>query len=426
MTIVLLLIFLVLLLMGTPIAFVLGITSLIMIVLFSNTSPLMVPEVMYNAMDSYSLMAIPFFMIGAQFMLKGGISRYLIDAANSYVRHLRGGLAIVCVLACMVFAAICGSSAATALAMGVIIIPEMIKRGYPQSFATGVVAASGTMGIMIPPSLAFILYGILTEQSIPRLFLAGMMPGILEGALYIGWISFYSRRKGFRGGERATKKEVITSTTKALPALSLPVLVLGGIYSGIVTVTEAAALFAIAAIIASIFIYRGVRLNEVIRISGESMLSAGMILIILSTAVVFGNWVTEAKIPAHVVDVLSEMNLSPLMFLVFINILILILGAFLEGVSITLILVPVLLPILEHMGIDLIHFAVILTVNMEVAMLTPPVGMNLFVISGASRAPLSVVIRGSLPFVIIGFFQIALVTYFPSISLFLPNLIMPR
>ncbi|MFC1798860.1 TRAP transporter large permease [Thermodesulfobacteriota bacterium] len=419
-------VFILLMITGLPIAFVLGITSLIMLAFYSATPLIMIPDVMFNSLNSFSLMAVPFFVIAAQFMLRGGTSKYLIRAADCYVRHFWGGLAIVCVIGCMIFAAICGSSVATALSMGVIIIPAMIKGGYPRSFATGVVAASGTMGIMIPPSIALILYGIITEESIPRLFLAGIIPGILEATMYIGWICFYSRKKGFRGGEKASGKETFSATVKAMPALSLPFIVLGGIYTGIVTVTEAASLSAVAAIIISIFIYREVKFREILPITAEAMKSAGMIMIIITTAVVFGHWITEEGLPAKLVDFAAQMNLSAISFLIFINILLLFLGTFLEVVSIMLITLPILIPVLQHLGIDLIHFGIIMTVNMEVACITPPVGLNLFVLSGAARVPLHEVVRGAFPFVILGLIEILIITYLPQIVLFLPNLIMPR
>jgi len=417
-------VFLILLVSGLPVAFVLGITTLVMVLFFSQTPLIMIPDVMYSALNSFTLIAIPFFVIGAQFMVRGGTSKYLLDAANCYVRHLWGGLAIVAVIGCMLFAAICGSSTATALAMGVFMIPEMIKRGYPRHFAAGVVAASGTMGAIIPPSLGLILYGILASESIPRLFLAGVMPGILEGALYIAWIHLYSRKKGIHGGERATGKETLDATVKALPALSLPIIVLGGIYSGIVTVTEAAALASVAALVISLFIYKEVKPKEILPIAGEAMMSAGMIMFIISTALLFGHWITEAGIPFRLIAFLSDLNLSPYLFLLFVNILFLILGAFLDAVSVTLITIPILLPVLQHMGIDLVHFGIILTVNMEVGCITPPVGLNLFVLSGATRAPLSEIVRGAFPFMIIGFVQIAIITYLPQFVLFLPKLLM--
>jgi len=419
-------VFFFLLCIGLPIFYVLGITAIVMIALYSSTPLLMIPEVMYNSLYSFPLMAIPFFVIAAQFMLRGGTSKYLINAADTYVRHFRGGLAIVCVLSCMVFAAICGSSVATALSMGVIIIPAMAMRGYPRHFATGVVAASGTMGIMIPPSVALILYGIITEESIPRLFLAGVIPGCLEASLYLMWIAYYSKKHNFIGGEKASYKEMASATYKALPAFSMPVIVLGGLYSGIFTVTEAASLAAVAAIIVSLCIYREVKLKQMIPITADAMKSAGMIMVIISTAIVFGNWITQAGVPAQLVKFAVDIGLKPIFFLVFINILLLFLGMFLEVVSIMLITLPVILPVLLHLGIDPIHFGIIMTVNMEVALITPPVGLNLYVLSGVSRAPLAEVVRGAFPFVILGFIEIAIVTYWPAVSLFLPNLVLGK
>jgi len=426
MILILFLVFGSLLCLGLPIVFVLGITALTMIALYSPTPLIMVPEVMYNSLDTYPLMAIPFFVIAAQFMVRGGASKYLIGAANCYVRHFWGGLAVVAVVSCMLFAAICGSSVATALAIGVITIPAMVQHGYPRYFASGVVAASGTMGIMIPPSIALVLYGIIAEESIPRLFLAGVMPGILEGALYLSWIAWYSRRKKLGGAPRASWSETLRATGKATPAFSLPFIILGGIYSGLVTVTEAAALAAVTSIIISLFIYWEVKLREVIFITADAMKPAGMIMFIISTAIVFGNWITEAGIPAKLVNMALELKLTPIMFLIFINIFLLILGCFLEVVSIMLITLPIILPVLKHLGIDLVHFGIIMVVNMEVALITPPVGLNLFVISGVAKAPLSEPIRGAFPFVILGFIEIAIVTYWPQFCLFLPNLLMPR
>jgi C4-dicarboxylate transporter DctM subunit len=424
MILVLALVFGILLCLGLPIAFTLGITAMVMIALYSPTPIMMLPEVMYNALDTFPLMAIPFFVTAAEFMVRGGTSRYLIDAANCYIGHKRGGLAIVAVVTCMFFAAICGSSVASALAIGVVVIPAMMRFGYTRSFASGVVAASGTMGIMIPPSIALIIYGIIAEESIPRLFLAGVTPGLLEGALYIVWIAWFSRRKGFGGGPRATLGETLRATGKASPALSLPFIVLGGIYSGFVTVTEAAALAAVVSILISLFIYRGVKLREIIPISAEAMKSAGMIMFIISTAIVVGNWLTESGMPARVVALITDLKLSPYLFLLFINIILLIMGMFLEVASIMLITLPIMLPVVRLLGIDPIHFGIVMTVNMELALETPPVGLNLFVISGVAKAPIWETIRGTFPFTCLGFIQLAIVTYWPDFCLFLPRLLM--
>ncbi len=299
---ILFLIFLGLLCLGLPIAFVLGVTAFIMIAFFSPAPLQMVPEVMYNALDTFPLMAIPFFVIAAQFMVQGGTSRYLINAANCWVRHWWGGLAMVTVISCMIFGALCGSSVATALAIGVIVVPAMIEHGYPRPFALGVVSASGTIAIMIPPSIAMIIYGIMADESIPRLFMAGFLPGIMQGIFYMIWIRFDAKRKNIGGSPKASWDETFRTTYKAIPALCMPIIILGGIYSGFVTVTEAAALGAVAAIFISLFVYREVRPRQVISLTGDAMKSAGMIMFIICTAITIGNWLTEAGLPAKLVQ----------------------------------------------------------------------------------------------------------------------------
>ncbi|HEX7372282.1 MAG TPA: TRAP transporter large permease [Thermodesulfobacteriota bacterium] len=418
------LVFLGLLCLGLPIAFVLGVTAFIMIAFFSPAPLQMVPEVMYNSLDTFPLMAIPFFVIAAQFMLQGGTSRYLINAANCWVRHWWGGLAMVTVISCMIFGALCGSSVATALAIGVIVIPAMMEHGYPRPFALGIVSASGTIAIMIPPSIAMIIYGIMADESIPRLFMAGVLPGIMQGIFYMAWIRFDAKRKNIGGAPKAGWPETIRTTYKAIPAFSMPVIILGGIYSGFVTVTEAAALGAVAAVFISLFIYREVKPGQVIPLFGDAMKSAGMIMFIICTAITIGNWLTEAGLPASLVQIAKDMNLTAFWFLLSVNVALLILGCLLEVVSIMLITLPIILPVLNSLGINLIHFGIVMTLNMEIALITPPVGLNLYVISGVGKAPLAETIRGVTPYIFITIIQLALITYWPAYTLFLPNLIM--
>ena len=416
----------ILLCLGLPIAFTLGITAMVMVALYSPAPMAMLPQVMYNSLDTFPLMAIPFFVIAAQFMVRGGTSRYLIEAANCFIRHWWGGLAMVTVLSCMIFGAICGSSVATALAIGVIVIPAMMQHGYPRPFALGAIAASGTIAIMIPPSIAMIIYGILAEESIPRLFMAGFLPGIMQGIFYMIWIHYDAKRKKIGGAPKASWRETLRATGKATPALSLPFIILGGIYSGFATVTEAAVLGSVVAIFISLFIYREVKPRELIPIAGDSLKSAGMIMFIISTAITFGTWLTEAGLPAKLVEIAKEMNLNAFWFLLAVNIALLILGCLLEVASIMLITLPIILPVIRALGIDLIHFGIVMTLNMEIALITPPVGLNLFVISGVAKAPLAEAIKGVAPFIIITIIQLALITYWPAYTLFLPNLVMPR
>ena len=424
MTLFLVVLFLLLLATSLPIVFVMGITSVIMLTFFSGTPVIMVPEIMYNSLFNYSLMAVPFFVVASIFMTKGGITKHLVNAARAILGQFSGGMAIVCIISSMIFAAICGSSIATALAMGVVIVPPMMKLGYSRSFSTGIVAASGTMGLMIPPSVAFILYGIITDVSVPRLFLAGVVPGCMEGLLYIMWIMYYSRKMGYHGEPRKSLKEIVSLVAKALPAFALPVIVLGGIYTGIVTVTEAAALAAVVSIFISMCVYREVRPRQVIPVFGESMKLAGMVLIIVSTAMVFGAWITQAGIPARLVGLMVEYNLPWWAFLIIMNFVLLVLGMFLEGSSIMLITVPIVFPVLAHLGIDPVHFAVIMVINGEIGVITPPVGMNLFALSSATKTSVSEVSRGAFPFVILSMIELVIITYWPPFSLSLPRLVM--
>lgn len=416
-----------LLVIGVPIVFTLGITAVVMLTFYSSTPLLMVPDVMYNALDTFSLMAIPFFVITAQFMVRGGASRYLIDVANCFFGHRWGGLAIVTVVSCTFFGTICGSSVATALAIGIIVIPAMIKNGYDRPFTLGVVAASGTVAIMIPPSTAMIIYGIIAEESVPRLFMAGLLPGLLQGVMYMLWIRYDAKRKNLaRDPSKFTWRETTQAIRKALPALSVPVVVLGGIYSGVFTVTEAAALSAVMAILISVFVYGEVKPKEVISVAGSAMKNAGMIMFIICTAITFGNWITMAGLPAQLVQFAQEMHLGKLGFLFAVNLILLFLGCFLEVVSVMLITLPILIPVVKALGIDLVHFGIMMTLNMELALITPPVGLNLFVISGVARAPLPEVIRGVSPFLVITAIQLVLITYWPAYTLFLPSLLMPN
>jgi C4-dicarboxylate transporter DctM subunit len=331
---------------------------------------------------------------------------------------------MVTVISCMIFGALCGSSVATALAIGVIVVPAMLEHGYPRPFALGVISAAGTIAIMIPPSIAMIIYGIMADESIPRLFMAGFLPGIMQGCFYMIWIRYDAKRKNIGGAPKADLEETLRATYKAIPAFCMPVIILGGIYSGFVTVTEAAALGAVAAIIISLFIYREVRPSQVIPIAGEAMKSAGMIMFIISTAITIGNWLTEAGLPAKLVEMAKEMNLTAFWFLLAVNIALLILGCLLEVVSIMLITLPIILPVIRALGINLVHFGIVMTLNMEIALITPPVGLNLYVISGVGKASLAETIRGVTPYIFITIVQLALITYWPSYTLFLPNLVM--
>ena len=412
-----------LLLLGVPIYLVLGVTAALLLSL-AGTPMISVTQKIVDELNSQTLIAVPFFVVAATFMERGGVAKALIDAAMSWVGRVRGGLGIVCVIACTIFAAMCGSSVATALAMGTILVPAMLREGYERKFAAGIVGSSGTLGILIPPSLAMVVYGVLSDESVPRLFLAGVIPGLLQAVLISGWIVFYARRRGYRRSEVKDRGDFLATNLRALPALSIPVIVLGGIYGGFATVTEAAALSAVAAILVSLVFYRTVSIAGVVPLIALATRNAATIMIIIVTALIFGHWVTESGATAAIVEFARAQNLSPAMFLVFVTLLFFVLGMFLEVFSVLLIALPVLIPLLPEFGIDPIQFGVIVTINMELALLTPPVGLNLFVLSSITKAPLAEVIAGIWPFVVlIGLLLIA-VMVFPALSLWLPQLVL--
>ena len=414
-------VFLLALASGMPIVFVLGLTSLV-IIIFTGEPLSAVAQVMYSALDSFPLMALPFFAISAHFMVKGGTSARLIEAATAFVGHLPGGLAIVTVAACMVFAALCGSSSATAVAIGSITVPAMMGAGYARGYSAALVASGGTLGILIPPSVNLILYGILAEESIGALFIAGIIPGLILGFSLIATAVVIAIRRGYKGSERFTWEHRWKAAVRAMPAMALPVLILGGIYGGITTPTEAAALSIIYAIVLGVFVYREIPIRALIPEFGEAMRPAAMIMAIITTAVLFGHVLTSAEIPQHIVQFVIAYRLPSWGFLITVNLLLLLMGTFLDVVSIMLISLPLLVPLLDPLGIDKVHFGILFTVNMELALVTPPVGMNLFVVSKIAGSPMAQVIRASLPFILVNALVLILVTFVPAISLWLPAL----
>jgi C4-dicarboxylate transporter DctM subunit len=412
-----------LLALGFPIYMVLGLTALLLFWV-SGQPPIAVAQKIVDELNSQTLLAVPFFVLAATLMERGGIARALIEAASTWVGRVRGGLGLVCVVACMIFAAMCGSSVATAMAMGTVLVPAMLRLKYDRHFAAGVVGASGTLGILIPPSLAMVVYGVIADESVPRLFLAGVVPGIMQGALIAAWVLFYSYRRGYPKDTASLPGEFWRKNLRALPALSIPLIVLGGIYGGAATVTEAAALSAIVAIIISVFIYRETKPRDLLAVLAEAMQNSAAIMIIIATALVFGHWITESGLAPWLIATLKGWNLEAWHFLLIINVILLMMGMFLEVFSVLLIAMPVIVPLLKPLGIDPVHFGIVVTINMELALLTPPVGMNLFVLSTITRAPLAEVIRGTVPFIVLMLFLLILITYVPAISLWLPRLVL--
>ena len=407
---------------GMPIFLVLGISAA---GLFAATGqPLVsIAQKIVDELNSSTLMALPLFVMAASFMRRGGVAKALVDVATGWFGQMRGALGLVTVVSCTLFAAICGSSVATALAMGTILVPAMIERGYPRHFALGVVGASGTIGIVIPPSLSLILYGLIAEQSVPRLFLAGILPGLLQAATFFAWVLFYAYRYKLPREPAVPRGQTLRNTLHALPALCVPLIVMVGIYGGLMTVTESAAVAATTALVVSLVFYRGFRPSETLGVIADAIKSAGTIMIIVATALAFGHWMTDSGVPAKLVQFTLDHHLHPWQFLLTINVLLLVLGCFLEVAATLLVVMPILAPALHPLGVDPVHFAIVFTHNMEIALIHPPVGLNLYVLATISTAPIMEVVRGIFPFLLLLLICLGIITYVPELSLWLPNLV---
>lgn len=415
-------VFIILLILGVPIFLTMGLTSGLVFATEGSLVPL--AQKIIDELNSPTLLAVPYFVIAATFMERGGVAKALINAATAWIGRVHGGLGLVSVLTCAIFAAMCGSSVATAIAMGTIMIPAMLRNGYNPAFAGGILVSAGTLGILIPPSLAFVVYGVLADASIPRLFLGGVVPGLISATMMGVYVYFYSKKNGYVDRVQISREEKIKKTINAIPALLVPVVVLGGLYGGFVTLTETAALSAVVAIVLALFVYREVKISAFLKVMTHAVRSAAAIMIIIAMALAFGHLITETGVAQKTLDFVKGLDIQPWQFLLAVNILLIFLGMFLEVFSILLIMVPIVLPLLEPLGIDPIHFGVMLVINMELALMSPPVGLNLFVISNISKIPLSQVLRGTMPFFFLMVGLLLVVTYIPIISTWLPNLLM--
>ncbi|MBZ4653709.1 MAG: siaT 1 [Peptococcaceae bacterium] len=425
MTFVFVLVLLVLLLFGLPVAFSLGATGLAgMYFMIGGTKSFsQIPLIAYKSLDDFVLAAIPLYILMSQILLTGKVGNDLYEVGSKWLRHLPGGLGVATIMACAVFAAIAGSSVATAVTIGVVAIPEMIARGYDKKTVLGLVAAGGTLGILIPPSIPMIIYGSITGESVGKLFMAGVVPGILLTAMFILFIVLISAKK-LPPQPPAPWSERITALRKSMWGLFLPILVIGGIYTGAFTPTEAAAVGTLYSFIITFFIYRTLSWRDLPGIIKETVKTNAMILAIMIGAMIFGYVLTILRIPQHLTEFAAGLNANRWLILLSINILLLILGCFLETVSIILITLPILFPIIVNLGFDPIWFAVIMVINMELALITPPVGMNLFVIQGISpRTTMSEILRGVVPFALLMVATILIMAYLPGIATWLPNLV---
>ena len=410
------------LIMGVPIAFSLGLSSILTILFFTNDSLASMSLKLFDTMEHYTLLAIPFFILASAFLTTGGVARRLIRFAIAAVGHFHGGLGIASVLACMLFAAVSGSSPATVAAIGSIVIGAMVKSGYPQSYAAGMICNAGTLGILIPPSIVMVVYAAATEQSVGQLFMAGVIPGILLGLMLMGAIYFSARKFKIPVQKRASVPELLVATRDASWGLGLIFVVMGGIYGGIFTATEAAAVAAVYAFIVALFIHKDMSWGQIPHVFADAGKVTVMLLFIIANAMLFAHVLTTERIPQVMAETIIGWGLAPWQFLIVVNIILLIAGNFMEPSSILLILAPILFPIAVKLGIDPIHLGIIMVVNMEIGMITPPVGLNLFVTSGITGMPLWEVVKAAWPWLMVMLSFLMIITYIPQISLFLPHL----
>ena len=366
-------------------------------------------------------MAIPFFILAGNFMTTGGVARRMIDFAVACVGHLRGGLAIASVMACMLFAAVSGSSPATVVAVGSIVIAGMVRTGYDQAFAAGVICNAGTLGILIPPSIVMVVYAAATETSVGRLFMAGVVPGLVLGLMLVAAIWVAATFLRLPRQPRASASEILRTGREAIWGLLLVVIILGGIYGGVFTPTEAAAVAAVYAFLIALLVYRDLKPTDIPRVLTDSARVTVMLLFIIANAFLFAHVLTTEQIPQSIAQDITEAGLSRWQFLLVVNVVLLIAGNFMEPSAIILILAPILFPIATGLGVDPIHFGIIMVVNMEIGMVTPPVGLNLFVTSGITGMSVLAVVRAALPWLGVLLVFLGLVTYLPWLSLLLPD-----
>nr|WP_288303722.1 TRAP transporter large permease [uncultured Anaerotignum sp.] len=412
------------LVLTVPIGFSLGIASLAYIFATDQLTLGFVARNMVTGTDSFPIMAIPFFVFAGELMGGGGISKRLLDVANVFFGRIRGGLAIVTVVVCMFFAAISGSGPATVAAVGGMVVPTMLEKGYDKKFVLALIAAAGSIGVIIPPSIPMVVYSVTVNSSVSSLFLAGFIPGILIGLVLIVYSYVYARKAGYKGDtEPFSIGRALREVWRGKWALLSPVIILGGIYGGIFTPTEAAAVSVIYSLIIGLFVHKELNFKQMLEVTKRSCETTATILVVIGCATGFSKVLTLGRIPTTVATLLTTMTDSKVLILLLINLLLLLVGCFMETVCAIMILAPILFPVVTALGVDPIHFGIIMVTNLAIGFITPPLGVNLFVASRVGETTLDVVIRGIVPFLVLMIATLMLITYVPAISMFLPNLL---
>lgn len=412
------------LVLTVPIGFSLGIASLAYIFATDQLTLGFVARNMVTGTDSFPIMAIPFFVFAGELMGGGGISKRLLDVANVFFGRIRGGLAIVTVVVCMFFAAISGSGPATVAAVGGMVVPTMLEKGYDKKFVLALIAAAGSIGVIIPPSIPMVVYSVTVNSSVSSLFLAGFIPGILIGLVLIAYSYFYARSAGYKGDtEPFSIGRALREVWRGKWALLSPVIILGGIYGGIFTPTEAAAVSVIYSLIIGLFVHKELNFKQMLDVTKRACETTATILVVIGCATGFSKVLTLGRIPTTVATLLTTMTDSKVLILLLINLLLLLVGCFMETVCAIMILAPILFPVVTALGVDPVHFGIIMVTNLAIGFITPPLGVNLFVASRVGETTLDVVIKGIIPFLVLMIATLMLITYVPAISMFLPNLL---
>ncbi|HUH61244.1 MAG TPA: TRAP transporter large permease [Candidimonas sp.] len=408
---------------SVPVAVSIGLASMLGVAYDGGMTWLVVAQQIYAALDKYPLVAVPFFILAGNLMEAGGISERMVDFAKSVVGGFQGGLACTCVLTCMIFAAVAGSSVATTFAVGAILIPAMVKHGYPRPFAASLQATAAELGVIIPPSIPMILFAVATDTSVGELFIAGIGPGLLIALALMVYVWLWARRYGYGKTDGEGRLPLWQALKRAWLALLMPVIILGGIYGGIFTPTEASAVAVVYALVVGIFVYRRITLPVLSKTLHRSVVSTAVIMFVIANAGVFGFLLNRAGIPAALGEWLGEIFSNKYTFLLGVNAALFIIGMFIETSASIVVLAPLLLPVAMAFGIDPAHFGIIMVVNLALGMVTPPFGVNLFAACTVANLPIERLIRPLLPFVAVIVACLMVITYVPEISLFLKELV---
>ncbi len=412
-----------LMLTGMPISISLGLTVLAFLFTMTQVPIESVGLKLFSGLDNFGIMAIPFFILAGSFLTRGGVAKRMINFTTTLVGHWPGGLGLAGVAACALFAAICGSSVATVAAIGSIILPAMVQQGFPKRFGAGVITTSGALGILVPPSIILVLYGVSTNSSIGSLFMAGIIPGIILAVMLASVTWFIAWRNDYPRLPRATWAERARAFNDGIWGLMLVVLVLGGIYSGVFTPTEAAACAAVYSFIITVFVYRDLKLSEVPKVLLAAANLSSMLLYIITNAVLFSFLMTHEQIPQVMAAWIVEQHFSVWAFLLVVNIILLLAGNVMDPSSILLIMAPILFPLATSLGVNPIHLGILMAVNMEVGLCHPPVGLNLYVGGGIAKMGISEITVAVLPWLGAMLIFLVMITYIPEISLWLPRLL---